>query len=318
LSPDWAGAGTGEAALLALAFALDAVVGEPWTPLHPVVWMGKAIAPLKRRPPAGPARESLVGALYTALVTLGFSTAAWLGLRVLTGAPLCRAAFEVYVLFGCFALRGLVRAGEQLRRALAAHDLAQARARLTSLCSRDPSQLEASELAGAAIESLSENSSDSVVAPLFYFVVFGLPGVVFYRAANTLDAMVGYRGRYEYLGKFAARLDDLLNLVPARITVLLMTVAAACLGLPVARGLRVWWRDRTRTESPNAGQPMALAAGLLGVRLTKRDAYALGAELPLPDAQALLRAERLTRITGWLAALAALASLLGSGGRHVW
>ena len=173
------------------------------------------------------------------------------------------------------------------------------------------------ELAGAAIESLTENTSDSVVAPLFYYVLFGLPGAVFYRAANTLDAMVGYHGRFEYLGKAAARLDDLLNLIPARLTALGLAFAGL---LAEARrdaaASQVWWRDRGATESPNAGHPMAMGAGLLRVQLDKRDAYVLGRGLAAPDGEALARAQTLVRLTGWVFAVAACLVLLSRGGRH--
>ena len=143
-------------------------------------------------------------------------------------------------------------------------------------CSRDASALGPAELAGASIESVAENASDSVVAPLFYYAVFGLPGAVVYRAVNTLDAMVGYRGRYEYLGKASARFDDVLNFIPARLTALLLLGAGGVLGGSVARGMAIWRRDGASTESPNAGRPMAVMAGLLGVRLEKAGHYDLG------------------------------------------
>jgi len=305
---------SGSAVALAAAFLLDLVVGEPWTPLHPVVWMGRVIAPLKRLAPHRARIELCVGALYVVVVTCGFAGATWLAQRALSEMPGVARAFEVYVLFGCFALKGLVAAGEDLRRALLASDLASARRGLQSLCSRDASDLEAHELAGAAIESLTENASDSVVAPLFYYALFGLPGAVFYRAANTLDAMVGYRGRFEHLGKVAARLDDGLNLIPSRLTALALWCAGALLKLDLRGGLRVWWRDRGATESPNAGHPMAMGAGLLGVRLDKRGAYVLGEGLGAPDGQALQRAQSLVRLTGWLFVSACLL-LLWMGGR---
>lgn len=307
---------SGSAAVLAAAFVLDALVGEPWTPLHPVVWMGNAIAPLKRISFSSAGLELLTGTLYTMAVTGGFALAAWSVQRVLSDVSWLGLAFETYVLFGCFALKGLVAAGDELRRALAAGDLAAARAGLGSLCSRDARELDARELSGAAIESLTENTSDSVVAPLFYYVLFGLPGAVFYRAANTLDAMVGYRGRFEYLGKASARLDDLLNLIPARLTAMGLALAGAFLGLDVRGGCRTWWRDRGDTESPNAGHPMAMGAGLLGVQLDKRDAYVLGRGLRAPGERDLARAQSLVRLAGWLFALAAGLILLSLDGRY--
>lgn len=295
--------------VLGSAFVLDLALREPPNALHPVVWMGHAIAPLKRL--SGSARRELVGgALYTLAITCGFALAAWAVIALSSALRPLALAIEVYLLWSCFALASLCRAGEEMAAALEAGDLLRARVALTSLCSRDPATLSSDELAGATIESLTENSSDSVVAPLLYFVVFGLPGAVFYRAANTLDAMVGYRGRYEYLGKFAARLDDLLNLLPARLTALLLWFAALPLGLALRRGLAVCLRDRHRTESPNAGWPMAMAAGLLGVRLDKRDAYVLGAELARPDARAVRRTIALVRSSGLLTWVLCLAVLL--------
>jgi adenosylcobinamide-phosphate synthase len=289
------------ALVLVLAWLLDCTLGEPPARLHPVVWMGWLVRPLTRLWPRAPAVELFTGGLYAVSVVL-LCAAAGLALRWLPAVV--RWPLEVYLLWSCFALRGLVLAGSEMARALAGGDLARSRAALTSLCSRDPAELSPEELAGATIESLSENASDSVVAPLFYFALGGLPLVLAYRAANTLDAMVGYHGRFEYLGKLAARLDDLLNLVPARLTALLLALAATALGLPVRRGLAVWRRDARRTESPNAGHPMAMAAGLLGVRLDKREAYVLGHDLAPAGLPTLEGALALVRRAGWLAALA--------------
>ena len=294
------------------ACILDAALGEPPNALHPVVWMGHAIAPLKRLRPMSPGRAVVLGALYTMAVTLGFALAAWALVRLSGAHPSVSAGLQMFLLWSCFALRGLWRAGAEMAEALAASDLPRARYALGSLCSRDPATLDARELAGASIESLAENASDSVVAPLFYFALLGVPGAVLYRAANTLDAMVGYRGRFEYLGKAAARLDDLLNLIPARLTAVCLLAAGALARLPLARGVRVCLRDARRTQSPNAGWPMAMAAGLLGVRLDKRDAYVLGAELAAPDEPSLRRAVALVRTAGWLAIGVMLLVLLGA------
>jgi adenosylcobinamide-phosphate synthase len=289
--------------VLGLAWLLDLTLAEPPAALHPVVWMGRVIAPLKRMQPGSARRELVLGALYALTVACGFGLGAALLIRLAAALPALRFTLEVYLLWSCFALKGLLRAGQAMQAALGAGDLPGARQALTSLCSRDPSALSERELCGATIESITENTSDSVVAPLFYFALLGVPGAVFYRAANTLDAMVGYRGRFEYLGKVAARLDDALNLIPARITALTLWCSAGLLRLPLRTGGKVWWRDRARTESPNAGQVMAMAAGLLGVRLDKRDAYVLGAELREPDAAALTQALRLVSLSAWLFAL---------------
>jgi adenosylcobinamide-phosphate synthase len=202
-----------------------------------------------------------------------------------------------------FAVRALRDAAFALRDALALGDIARARLDLGSLCSRSADALDEEALVAATVESVAENTSDSVVAPLFFFACFGLPGAVFYRAANTVDSMMGYHGKLEYAGKAGARLDDLLNLIPARITAALLLVAGALAGADVRRGLRVLWRDGGRTESPNAGRPMAAMAGLLGVRLFKQGHYELG------DACQTLRAEHIT--AAWrIASLASLFALV--------
>lgn len=306
-------AGSGWALMAALA--LDAAFGEPPAAVHPVIWMGRAIRPLTRMAPAAATRELVTGAIYVLAVTGAAAALAWAVERGLQHVEAVRWLLHVYLLVGCFALRALCQAGEALAGALAAGDLPAARHALTSLCSRDPQHLDASELSGAAIESLTENTCDSVVAPLAFYALFGLPGLVFYRAANTLDAMVGYRGRYEYLGKAAARLDDVLNWLPARLTALLLWACGGALGLSWRHGAAVYWRDRARTPSPNAGQSMAMAAGLLGVRLDKRDSYVLGEGLPRPDLAALRAALRLVRVTGLCAAVLCVVALLWWQGR---
>jgi adenosylcobinamide-phosphate synthase len=302
--------------VLAAAWLLDLGVGEPPALLHPVVWMGKAIQPFKRALGLGRARELAAGVLALLCVAGGFGLATFLLLRALSGLPLLCFAVEVYLLWSAFALRGLLRAARVMQQAIEAHDLGAARAALTSLCSRDPSALDESELLGATVESITENTSDSVVAPLFYFALLGVPGALFYRAVNTLDAMIGYRGRFEYLGKASARLDDLLNFVPARVTAFFMWCSGGLMGLSLSRAQSVFLRDRNHTESPNAGQVMAMASGLLGLRLDKRDHYVLGEGLRAPDARGLSRALKLVELSGWLCFVVLTTTLVLWGVKH--
>jgi adenosylcobinamide-phosphate synthase len=212
-----------------------------------------------------------------------------------------------------FAARALGDAAREVASALSTGKLERARFGLRSLCSRDPSQLSEAQLVGATIESVAENASDSFVAPLFYYVLFGLPGAVVYRAVNTLDAMVGYRGKYEYLGKASARLDDVLNFVPARLTAALLLCAGALQGKDLRRGWLIWRRDAASTASPNAGRPMAAMAGLLGVRLEKAGHYDLG------DAREALAQHKITeswavvRLAFALTAVLALAAAAQGG-----
>jgi adenosylcobinamide-phosphate synthase len=160
-------------------------------------------------------------------------------------------------------------------------------------------------VAAAAVESLAENLGDSVVAPLCYYAIGGLPGAVAYRAVNTLDSMIGYRGRYEWLGKAGARLDDVLNLLPSRLAVLLIVGAAAVVGEDARGAWRVARRDARLTAGPNAGWPMAAMAGALGVELEKVGHYRLGAGGAAADATAIERADRVIAVAALAAAVLA-------------
>jgi adenosylcobinamide-phosphate synthase len=288
---------------LAVALLLDRLSGEYPTPLHPVVWMGGVISGLLRlAPAAGWWRQFLFGALLTAGVVGLSAAAAFLVIRLASAVPFLGLLPGAFLLKASFALRELGAAAERVRRPVEAGDLPAARETLRSLCSRDPSQLDGEALLAATIQSLAENTSDSFVAPLFYYLLFGVPGAVAYRAINTLDAMIGYRGKYEALGKVAARLDDLANLIPARLTAGLLLLAGRLTGKDVAAGWRVLRRDGAKTPSPNGGRPMAVMAGLLGVRLEKKGAYALGdPTTPLTPA-AVRDAWRLVVLAGWMMA----------------
>jgi len=264
-------------AVLLAALAVDRFLGEPPNALHPVVWMGKLIGALERRLPRGKAWLELCGGtLVTLLVPLTFAGGSWALLQQLQRWPVAHFVVSVWLLKSSFAFRGLGRAAFGVRDALGSGDLAAARRALRSLCSRDPSTLDEPLLVAASVESVAENTSDSIVAPLFYYALLGIPGAVAYRAVNTLDSMIGYHGRFEYIGKVAARLDDILNFVPARLTAALLLIGGLLARCDARRGWRIWRRDGGKTESPNAGQPMATMAGLLGVQLEKVDHYKLG------------------------------------------
>ena len=300
------------AAALGLALALDLAFGEYPAALHPVVWMGGCITVLERFAPSSGRIRQLAWGMFTALaVPMLFASGAalWVaGARRLgwAGVPL-----EALALKSTFALRELGRAGERVRAALCRGALDEARSGLRSLCSRDPSQLGPEQLAAATVESLAENASDSLVAPVLWYALLGLPGAMAYRAANTLDARIGYHGRYEWLGKVGARLDDLWNLVPARLTALALLIAGLFTGADVRRGARVLRRDRRATESPNAGYPMAAAAGLLGVALEKEGHYRLGDPEESVGPETIAAAWRLVSVAALLAAGTSLA-LLGA------
>jgi adenosylcobinamide-phosphate synthase len=269
------GAGV-EIAMFAVAILIDISLGELPTPIHPVVWIGNLIGFLRRFDGGGPRRQFLVGVglITINVVVVAVPTFALMWYLRQASLPLYFVV-GTYLLTASFSVRGLLTAANQVRRPLEAGRLDQARRGLGSLVSRDTSALDEPLLVAATVESVAENSSDSFVAPLFYFLLFGVPGALVYRAINTADSMVGYHGRYEYLGKAAARLDDAANFIPARITGLLMVVASA-LRCRAAESWRVAWAFHGVTESPNAGWPMSAMAGALAVRLEKVGHYQIG------------------------------------------
>jgi len=282
---------SGDVTMLLGALVVDVVLGEPPARLHPVVWVGRLQAALRRRAPSSPLPAFLWGAFMAALGPSIFGGLTWLALRHTHG--LAHWVLGVFLLKSAFAVRALATAGCGVSRPLAAGDLDDARGALGSLVSRDTKTLTPPLVAAAAVESIAENASDSVIAPLFFYAIAGVPGAVAYRAINTLDAMIGYRGELEWLGKTAARLDDLANLVAARVTALLLALTAPLGRGSLGRALALWARDHRLTESPNAGHPMATMAGALGVELEKAGHYRLGAGLRAPTAADIDRAVRI-------------------------
>lgn len=315
------GAATADAVGLLAGFALDAVLGDPRR-LHPVAGFGQAAGALERRLYA-PHRRA--GAAFTA-VAVGVPVVAGLAASVLTRRqPAARAVLVAAATWTVLGGRTLRRESAVMAAHLERGDLLAARGRLSHLCGRDPSTLDEPELARATVESVAENTSDAVVAPLLWGGLLGLPGLLGYRAANTLDAMVGHRSpRYARFGTPSARLDDLLNLVPSRLTGLLTIAAAPLAGGRPAEALRVWRRDRNDHPSPNAGQCESAMAGALGVRLGGRNIYFGRSETrpllgdgPRPSAGHLPRAARLSGAAGLGAAvLAAGVALARSGLRR--
>ena len=297
------------ATVLGLAVALDLALGEPPGRAHPVAWIGAAIGAARARCAGRPPRTlRLAGAGITVAVVGGSALAAALVEQAALRAPtwlatiLCAIALDL-----AFSIRMLLGSARAVGRSLEHGDLARARDRVAWLVSRPTDDLDAEHVASAAVETTSENLTDSVVAPLLAFALLGLPGAWAYRAANTADAMLGYRrGELEHLGKVAARLDDLLNWIPARLTGL-----AVVLGAPAGGSLASSWtamvRDRGRTPSPNGGWTMAAMAGAIGRTLEKPGAHRLGAG-PLPEARDVARA---IRIAG--AALAIATGAIGLG-----
>lgn len=318
--------------VLLVALAADAVLGDPPNAWHPVVLLGRWIRVGERLAPAGRAARLGWGAAWLT----GGAFIAGTAMRLLPRSELLVGLAASTLL----AYRGLDRAVGEVQAALEADNLDEARRLLSwHLVSRPTGELSADEVAAAAIESLAENLSDSLVAPMLAYLAGGLPALAIYRLVNTADAMWGYRTeRYEELGKVAARLDDAFNLLPARLTAALIILVqftpmspaipssvSLCPGAEAAflcagqrqgsaqerrarAAWRVAWRDARRTASPNAGWPMAAMAGALDTVLTKRDHYTLGDGKRRPDAAMVAEARVIARRVILL-----LVSVLGAG-----
>ncbi len=303
--------------------AADALLGDPRRG-HPVALFGRAALAAHDRVYAD---SRLRGAGYTAGCVLAAAGPAAVAQRLTRGRPWLRLAATAAAAWTVSGARSLTTQAERISAALDSGDLAGARAILPSLCGRDPAELDENELARAAVESVAENTGDAIVGPLVWGVLAGLPGLVGYRAVNTLDAMVGYRSpRYARFGWASARLDDVANWAPARLTGIL---AAACSPVIGGRPVATWRAMRRyggRHPSPNAGRCEAAFAGALGVRLGGANHYAGATEhrpalgqgrAPEPDD--IRRAVRLCRavtIATTLAASVSAVALCDDRGRE--
>ncbi len=264
--------------VLAIAFVIDFAVGEPPRVIHPVVGMGRLVSFLVRRGAGySPRVQFACGCGITLLTVAAFAVPAYFLLSYLgSTSPVAYVLVGALLLKSTFSLRELRRVALGIKGLLEKGKLDEARCGLRALVSRDTAALPRPLLVSAAVESTAESACDSFVAPLFFFLLFGVPGALAYRCVSTLDSMIGYHGEYEYLGKFPSRLDDGLNYIPARLTALLIVLAAFFSGRGGRRAWRVVLADHSRTESPNAGWPMAAAAGALDVQLEKVGQYKLG------------------------------------------
>ncbi|MBI2858798.1 MAG: cobalamin biosynthesis protein [Chloroflexi bacterium] len=267
-----------EILVLPLAIILDLILGEPPANLHPVVGMGKVISfGVRIGPKSGKTFPFIYGGAVVLVTMAAFGLPAYFVLKYARlASPALYLLISAILLKSCFSLRELVRAASRVRTSLAEDRLADARRRLSGLVSRDTSSLNTGQVAAAVVESVAENTSDSFVAPVLFYLVFGVAGAVAYRVCNTADAMIGYRGRFEFFGKLAARLDDALNLVPARISAALIVLASYLGRADWKNAWHVLRRDHALTESPNAGWPMSAMAGALNVALEKVGHYRLG------------------------------------------
>lgn len=243
---------------LLLGWFLDLLIGDPaWLP-HPVVGYGKMISFGEHRLNKGTHRK-LKGALMAIVLISMVFAVAYFGLSILP--PFGRVGVDLILIFYCLAGTTLIREVRQVFLALD-RSLDEGRKQVARIVGRDTSELSAQEVRTAALETLAENLSDGVIAPLFWFAILGIPGMLAYKMVNTLDSMIGYKtDRYRDFGCWAAHIDDIANYIPARLTALLMIVAA---GEPRLTGFV--WRNGRNHASPNSGYPEAALAGILNCR----------------------------------------------------
>ena len=258
-----------------LALLLDLIIGDPrWIP-HPVVAIGHLISVLDRNVRLNWLNERLAGVLLLVVVVSCAAGSVWILLKILTVLmPLAGWIAAIIVSSTCLAARSLHKESSRVASALKAGDLSAARHYLSYIVGRDTDQLDEPEIWRAVIETVAENTSDGIIAPLFWLTIGGPVTAMAFKAVSTLDSMVGYKNqRYLQFGWASARMDDLLNYVPARLSALLLIVAAPFAGCSMSGAARITLRDRLNHPSPNSGHPEAAAAGALGVRLGGASRY---------------------------------------------
>jgi adenosylcobinamide-phosphate synthase len=302
------------------AYLFDWIAGDPeWLP-HPVRLIGKAVEGgerILRRPGQGPATHLAVGGILTfSLVSAAYTgtakTVAWMYRR----GKFLGFITETLIAWTCLASRNLHDEASAVVLSLETGDIVLARQRLARIVGRDTQHLDVHEICRAVIETAAESCSDGVIAPLFYMAVGGVPLAMAYKTINTLDSMIGHTDeRYFYFGKVAARLDDVANFLPSRLTALGITAAATVIrGANPTSALDTWLGDGMKHKSPNAGQPESAMSGALQVRLGGENFYEgelvaaplIGARFPRPSPQQARRAIRIVAAVSGLAAVIAL------------
>lgn len=261
-----------------VAWCLDLLLGDPPHWPHPVRWIGQLIQVLQRgiRYLCRSERALYFGGALLWLGVVGLSWGVtWLLLHLAAQIhPWLHWLVNVWIIYTLLAARCLRDAANEVLQALQHGSLEESRLKLSWIVGRDTSELERPQITRAVVETVAENSVDGVIAPLFFLFIGGAPLMMAYKAVNTLDSMVGYRSeKYRAIGCVSARMDDLANLIPARLSWLLLTVAAWLLRLNAREALRLGWRDRYQHKSPNCAWPEATVAGALGVRLGGPNRY---------------------------------------------
>lgn len=303
------------AIVLISGFILDAILGDPEFIPHPVVIIGKLINTLEPKLrnlfPKTPTGERAAGVVL-ALLSVGVSTIIPLLVILALGkiSIWLKLALEVFWCWQILAMKSLKNEAIWVYEKVISGDLQAARMQVARIVGRDTTNLSMKEIIKACIETVAESTSDGVIAPLFFMAVGGVPFGFFYKATNTLDSMVGYKSdKYRYFGTASAKLDDLLNLIPSRLTALFMVASSKILGFNSENAMAMWRRDGSKHLSPNSGNPESATAGALEIQLGG-DAYyfgkryekaTLGDPLREPEAEDILRAVKLMELSSVIA-----------------
>ncbi len=262
-----------------LGFLIDCAIGDPAWLLHPVVLIGKLISlsekGLRRIFPKtdrGAFQAGLTMAILVPILSAGVSFGILFGLYLLS--PWAYFAMSSIMCWQCFAAKCLAKEAQKVVKALETDGLEAGRKQVSMLVGRDTDELSEEQVLKATVETVAENASDGVIAPMLFMLLFGAVGGFFYKAINTMDSMVGYKNdRYLYFGRFAAKLDDAANFIPARLSALAMIAAAPAFRLDGRNAFRIWKRDRRKHASPNSAQTESVAAGALHIELAGPASY---------------------------------------------
>lgn len=302
--------------VIGIAFILDLIFGDPYWLLHPVCIIGKAISALEKMLRKIVKNELFAGTVLVLVISgLAFFVPFLILYLANTLNYYLAMGIEIYFCYQIFAVKSLKKESMKVYYPLKEGNYPEARKYLSYIVGRDTQNLDAKGITKATVETIAENTTDGVVAPLFYMAIGGAPLAFLYKAINTMDSMIGYRNeKYEKFGKVAARLDDIANFIPARITALLMITASALNGLDYKNAFRMFLRDRKNHKSPNSAQTESVCAGALNVQLAG-NAYYFGQLVHKPTigdnnreivAQDIVLTNKLMYTTSVLAVIAAM------------
>lgn len=266
--------------VIVCAFLLDSILGDPHFLWHPVCGIGRLISWVEKciRREKDKKNTLRIKGFVLVLIVVSVSTAIplailWLAERV---SHIVRLVLEIIMCYQLFAARSLAAESLKVYKALIKCDIEEARYAVSMIVGRDTDSLDEEGITRAAVETVAENTSDGVIAPLIYMFIGGAAGGFFYKAVNTMDSMIGYKNyRYEFFGTAAAKLDDLLNLIPSRVSAIFMILAAGLCRYDMSNAFKIWRRDRRKHASPNSAQTESVCAGALNVQLAG-DAYYFG------------------------------------------